>query len=229
MRPSYLSIGPTYGELTWQGPPSDALLACQLSWMDFLEAEFSDQIAEIQQGFTTLSIHWKEAVNQAFFYNKISRIKVSDRELPSRIWEIPVCYDPQYGRDLETLAKVHRMKTSSLIALHCSPTYRLHFFGFLPGFMYLNGLPSQLHTPRKPVPDRKVEAGSVAIGGSQTGIYPQESPGGWHLIGRSPLSLFDPHKSPPVWAEPGDLIKFVPIGLEEMKSFLQNRPFPQCR
>ncbi|GAA0881294.1 hypothetical protein GCM10009119_42640 [Algoriphagus jejuensis] len=217
------------GELHWNEPASDSLLAKQLGWLNFINKEFEDQVVERRQGYTALSIYWKTAENQTAFQNKLSKFRVHNHELSSKIWELPVCYDPKYGRDLGSLAVQHRLTANELIQLHSSVTYRLHFFGFLPGFMYLNGLSEQLHTPRKPVPDRNVDAGSVAIGGAQTGIYPMESPGGWHLIGRCPVKLFDPEKNPPVWAEPGDRIKFEPIGLDEMEQLLQNQPIPKSQ
>lgn len=184
---------------------------------------------DIRQGFTAVSVLWKNKQAQQTFKNQFLKFKVKPLKLTSRIWEIPVCYDLEYGKDLGSLAIEHRLRVNEVIQLHSSVTYRLHFFGFLPGFMYLNGLPVQLHTPRKSVPDRTVDAGSIAIGGTQTGIYPKESPGGWHIIGRSPISMFDPKKKPPVWAVPGDQIKFVPIDSEEMEKLLEEPPIPIFR
>jgi KipI family sensor histidine kinase inhibitor len=229
MKPRYIALTPLYGELQWSDPPSDSLLSVQLSWVDFLKKAFHDQVVEVRQGFTALSICWKNPENQNIFRNSVNKISIPKLELSARIWELPVCYDASFGRDLGSLAITHRMTINELIELHSTVTYRLHFFGFLPGFMYLNGLPKQLHTPRKAIPDRSVEAGSVAIGGTQTGIYPIESPGGWHLIGKCPVSLFNPKHCPPVWAEPGDLIKFQPIDLGEMERLLHNPVFPKLQ
>jgi len=106
--------------------------------------------------------------------------------------------------------------------LHSEPLYRIHFFGFLPEFMYLSGLPALLHIPGKHVPDRIVPAGSVAIRGNQTGIYPMESPSGWHLIGRSPLTFFNPQEDYPVVAEVRDRIKFSTISLQEYEGYLRH-------
>lgn len=217
------------GELKWSDRPTDDLLATQLAWMDFLKKEWPEHILEIRQGFTALSIRWKNPENQLVFRNKVNRVKVTKSELSSRIWELPVCYDPKFATDLGSLALIHRLTTHQLIDLHSAQIYRLHFFGFLPGFMYLNGLPKQLHTPRKATPDRSVKAGSVAIGGAQTGIYPAESPGGWHVIGACPVRMFDPQTHPPVWAEQGDCVKFVQIDPIEMDKLLQNPPFPKNR
>lgn len=226
---NYIVISPRLGEIQWERSPDDFLLSRQLGYLDFLRKEWSEQITEARQGFTALTILWKTPEAQLNFQRQFPKIKVKPKELSPLIWEIPVCYGPEYGYDLGSLAMAHRMRVNEVIALHSSATYRLHFFGFLPGFPYLNGLPEQLHTPRKPVPDRSVDAGSVAIGGKQTGIYPQNSPGGWHVIGRSPISLFDLEKDPPVFATPGDLWRFEPIDADEMERMLNSPPFPRKR
>lgn len=225
----YSVITPILGELKWDLIPDDALLSIQLGWLDFLNKEWKEHFFEARQGFTSLSILWKTAEAQLSFQKQFQNFRIKPKELSSQVWEIPVCYAPEYGYDLGALAVSHRITVNELIAMHSAVTYRLHFFGFLPGFPYLNGLPEQLHTPRKPVPDRTVDAGSVAIGGRQTGIYPQESPGGWHVIGRSPVKLFDVTKSPPVIASPGDRLKFEPIDLDEMEKMLISPPYPRKR
>lgn len=229
IKAKYTSISPRLGEIKWEKSPDDLLLSYQLGYLELIRSEWHDQLSEIRQGFTTLSILWNTPEAQLSFQLQFQKIKVKKKELSSQIWEIPVCYSSDYGSDLGSLAMTHRMTVNQLITLHSSVIYRLHFFGFLPGFPYLNGLPPELFTPRKSVPDRIVEAGSVAIGGKQTGIYPQESPGGWHVIGRSPVRLFDLEKDPPVFATPGDLWKFVPIHPDEMEKMLITPPFPRKR
>lgn len=229
IKANYRVISPLLGELYWQQVPDDFLLAAQLGWMDFLEKEWKSHFIEARQGFTALSILWKNPESQQTFQLKFQKFKIKSKDLSSQIWEIPVCYSYEYGYDLGSLALAHRITVNELISLHSKVVYRLHFFGFLPGFPYLAGLPAQLHTPRKSVPDRTVDAGSVAIGGRQTGIYPQESPGGWHVIGRSPINLFDVEKNPPVFASPGDRWKFEPIDLDDMEKMLVSPPFPRKR
>lgn len=229
IKTQYIVISPVLGELNWDGIPDDAMLSKQLGWLDFLKKDWNEHILEARQGFTSVSILWKNAEAQFNFQRQFQKFIIKGKELSSATWEIPVCYDSDYGPDLGSVALAHRLTVNQLIELHSSTTYRLHFFGFLPGFPYLNGLSDQLHTPRKSIPDRTVEAGSVAIGGRQTGIYPQESPGGWHVIGRSPIVLFDVNKTPPVWASPGDRLKFNPIHPEEMEKLLETPPFPRKR
>ena len=226
VRPIYIVVSPLLGELRWGELPSDELLISQLAWLDFLREEWQEQWIELRQGFTALSIRWKNSDYQTIFKNNVDRFHVKKSQLSSVTWKLPVCYDPEYGTDLHSLAHILRMTTHQIIDLHSSVTYRLHFFGFLPGFMYLHGLPELLHVPRKAMPDRVIQAGSVAIGSSQTGIYPTKSPGGWHVIGKCPVLTFDAHSHPPVWAQPGDFIKFEQVDAEKMKNLLANPSFP---
>jgi len=135
----------------------------------------------------------------------------SEAVLPeSRQIEIPVIYGGEAGPDLEEVARHHQLTTRQVVELHASADYVVYFIGFQPGFPYLGGLDKRLHTPRRAEPRVVVPAGSVAIGGSQTGIYPLASPGGWQLIGRSNLQLFNPQHQPPTVLRPGDSIRFVP-------------------
>jgi KipI family sensor histidine kinase inhibitor len=122
--------------------------------------------------------------------------------------EIPVCYGGACGVDLESAAQACGLDTAGFIALHAGAEYRVAMLGFAPGFPYLLGLPRQLHLPRRAEPRLRVPAGSVAIGGAQTGIYPNELPGGWHLIGRTPLGLFDSASPAPCLLAPGDNVRF---------------------
>lgn len=133
-----------------------------------------------------------------------------------RIVDIPVCYGGAYGEDLPFVAQHAGLLEQEVIALHSARPYRIYMLGFLPGFPYLGGLDERLFTPRLASPRTRIPAGSVGIGGQQTGIYPMESPGGWQLIGRTPLRLFVPGRPLPYAA--GDLIRFVPIGPEEFES-----------
>ncbi|ASJ00401.1 5-oxoprolinase subunit PxpB [Thermococcus gorgonarius] len=128
-----------------------------------------------------------------------------------RLVKIPVVYGGKYGPDIEFVAKHNGLTVDDVIEIHSRPVYRVYFLGFLPGFAYLGGMDERIATPRLEKPRLKVPAGSVGIAGKQTGIYPLESPGGWRLIGRTPLRLFNPAKEPPTLLQPGDRVKFVPI------------------
>jgi inhibitor of KinA len=134
---------------------------------------------------------------------------------PPRELEIPVCYGGEFGPDIEFVANYHGLAVEDVIRIHSSPRYQIYMMGFTPGFPFLGGLPELLATPRLETPRLSVPAGSVAIAANQTGIYPITSPGGWRLIGRTPLRLFRPEKEQPFLYRAGDFIIFRPINREE--------------
>jgi len=131
--------------------------------------------------------------------------------------QIPVCYDTEFGFDLEDVARHAGLDSKEVVDVHCGSEYRVHCVGFTGGFPFLGGLPRKLATPRLDTPRKQIPAGSVAIGGKQTGIYPIKSPGGWHVIGRTSLKLFDPRKNPPVLLRAGDRVRFRSITREEFE------------
>lgn len=136
---------------------------------------------------------------------------------PGEVVTIPVCYDVEFGPDLPDVARHAGVAAETVTRLHSDPIYLVYFLGFSPGFVYLGGLPEILHTPRLATPRPSIAGGSVGIAGSQTGIYPVDSPGGWRLIGRTPLRMFDPEATPPTRLQPGDRMKFDPIDRETFK------------
>jgi KipI family sensor histidine kinase inhibitor len=139
---------------------------------------------------------------------------------------IPVCYDAEFGPDLADVAQHAGIPVGEVVRLHTSPTYHVYFLGFSPGFVYLGGLPEILHTPRLITPRTSVAKGSVGIAGGQTGIYPVDSPGGWKLIGRTPLGMFDSGAAPPTRLQPGDRMSFFPIDratFEDMSRHVEAR------
>ena len=133
----------------------------------------------------------------------------------SRIFEIPVCYGGEYGPDLQNIADLAGLTPEEVIKIHSSEDYLIYMLGFLPGFSYLGGLDERIHTPRLANPRIRIPAGSVGIGGSQTGIYPLDSPGGWQLLGMTPVKTYDPGREVPILFEAGDYIRFVPVTEEE--------------
>jgi inhibitor of KinA len=139
----------------------------------------------------------------------------------SRLIEIPVCYDPEFGVDLDRVAEHTKLSKCEIIDLHSAGEYRVACIGFVPGFTFLAGLPKNLATPRRDVPRKEIPPGSIGIGGAQTGIYPLRSPGGWNLIGRTPLKLFNPVKDPPTLTCPGDRVRFRAITREEFAAFTE--------
>lgn len=138
-------------------------------------------------------------------------------EVPAvpRAIEIPVCYGGDFGPDLAAVAEHCRLEPQEVIARHSAPEYLVYFLGFSPGFPYLGGMDPALATPRLPAPRTRVPAGSVAIGGAQTGVYPVATPGGWRVIGRTPLRLFDAGREDPALVRMGDQVRFVPIDTAE--------------
>jgi inhibitor of KinA len=137
---------------------------------------------------------------------------------PPREVEIPVCYGGQHGPDLYEVSTIHGMTPEQVIALHSSGTYLVYFLGFVPGFAYLGGLPEALVTPRLATPRRRVPAGSVGIAGSQTGVYPIATPGGWRLLGRTPISIFRSDRDELSLVSIGDRVRFTPISPEQFAS-----------
>lgn len=143
--------------------------------------------------------------------DQLDTVKVS----PPRLIDVPVCYDRSLGPDLEFVAHHNGLTTEDVVRYHCSVEYLVYFIGFSPGFPYLGDLPEKLASPRLPNPRVRVPAGSVAIGGSQTGIYSVSSPGGWRIIGRTPMKLFGLNLDQPSALEMGNLVRFRPIALSE--------------
>lgn len=132
-----------------------------------------------------------------------------------RLVEIPVCYEEPFALDLSLVAEHNNITEQEVIDLHCGNIYHVFFLGFAPGFPFLGGMNTKISTPRKSSPRLHVPRGSVGIAGGQTGIYPLDSPGGWQIIGRTPLRLFDPTSNLPTLLLPGNNIRFTPISKEE--------------
>lgn len=140
--------------------------------------------------------------------------------MPDRyLWKLPVCYHTDFGIDLVEVAEKLGKNVWEVIELHTRQAYRVYGIGFLPGFMYLGGLPGELEVPRRQEPRLKVEAGSVGLAGKQTGIYPQQSPGGWNIIGNCPIPVFDPNKEEPCFVRVGDKVQFYGISPKEHELF----------
>ena len=147
----------------------------------------------------------------------LSQTLPSSRAKPPRTHDIPVCYGGVSGPDLDEVARLSGLSPDEVVALHHSVAYRVYMLGFLPGFPYLGSVPSAIRVPRLAEPRMKVPAGAVAIAGQQTGVYPLESPGGWRILGRTPLRLFNPARPEPCLLAPGDQVRFVPIDSQTFK------------
>ena len=184
-------------------------------------------LLEYVPAFTTLTVYydpWRVSENGR--HQPYERVAESLRQMlpaaqatevgtASTTIEIPVCYGGAFGPDLEFVAQHAGLTSNEVIALHSAPDYLVHMIGFAPGFPYLGGLDARLATPRKPQPRALVPAGAVGIAGPQTGIYSMPTPGGWQLIGRTPLRLFNPEWAQPSLLQAGQHLRFVPIGEAE--------------
>ena len=180
---------------------------------------FYDPWAAVQAGAPALNIaDWLGGLLRERLKNPPKMEKTKPR-----VVDVPVCYGGEFGPDLARVAAQAKLSPEEVIKRHSKAEYLVHLIGFAPGFPYLGGLPKELHTPRHTKPRMVVPPGSVAIGGEQTGIYPLATPGGWNLIGRTPLRIFRPEQTPPVLLAAGDRVKFRVITPEEF-SKQEERP-----
>ena len=136
---------------------------------------------------------------------------------PAKLWRIPACYAASHAPDLEDVARAVGLSTDEVAALHAQTCFHVYMVGFVPGFPYMGDLPEALVLPRRTDPRLKVPAGSIAIAMGQTAIYPMESPGGWNLIGATPIRLFDHGSTPPALLGPGDKVRFDPVSVAEFE------------
>jgi KipI family sensor histidine kinase inhibitor len=193
-----------------------------------LQAEPIEGIRNLHPAYSSLLIKFNplkldHAEVRARVSSYLARLEEGPLPTPREI-EIPVCYGAEFGPDLDDVAAMHGITSGQAVELHCSARYIVYFFGFVPGFAYLGGLPNALASPRLGTPRTKVPQGSVGIGGKQTGVYPLETPGGWRLIGRTPLTVF--RRDEGVAGERmnllqiGDQVRFRPIAKEQFAEFV---------
>lgn len=192
-----------------------------------IEDQPFEGLVECIPSYTTLSVHYDPARVRKSGHIPSAEEHVRDllEELVTRpaaspeekapVVDIPVCYGGQYGPDLEEVAALNGLTADEVIRLHSEGRYLVYALGFAPGFPYIGGMDARISAPRKKTPRLKIPAGSVGIAGNQTGIYPIETPGGWQIIGRTPLSLFQPEKDPPTLLEGGFRIRFRPVTEKE--------------
>jgi inhibitor of KinA len=182
-------------------------------------------VTEVVPAFTTVTVFY-DLAHIGSYEQLCAELRTRAGRAASRppfetgkLVEIPVCYGGDFGPDLTAVAERAGLSPDEAAQLHQRTEYRVHAIGFLPGFPYLGGLPARLRTPRRASPRLQVPAGSVAIGGAQTGIYPLASPGGWNLIGRTPLALFRAEAHPSARLRVGDRVKFRPLSPEEFAAW----------
>ena len=174
------------------------------AFVHLLKAQHIEGVQDMIPAFTSLLINYDpRMVNYKTLtkrLQKLLKLDVNEEASASRVFEIPVCYGGEYGPDIENIAKNAGLTEEEVIKIHSSKDYLIYMLGFLPGFSYLGGLDERIH---------------VGIGGSQTGIYPLDSPGGWQLLGLTPVKTYDPERENPILFEAGDYIRFVPVSEEE--------------
>lgn len=189
-----------------------------------IEGESNSSIVEVIPAFTTVTVFYE--VTPQFKFADIKRLLEkyikeikSTKALEQRTIEIPVCYGGDYGPDLEFVASHNQLTIDEVISIHSKGTYEVNMIGFAPGFPFVGGMSESIATPRRSTPRIRIPARSVGIAGMQTGVYPIETPGGWQLIGRTPIDLFLPNKDIPSLLQAGDRIIFTPISEAEYKSW----------
>lgn len=189
------------------------------SAVQIIKEQHIEGVRDMIPAFCSLLVNYDPRV---ISYNEIKtrleaivKMDIKAGERHKKVYEIPVCYGGEYGPDIATIAEHAGLSEEEVIKIHSSRDYLIYMLGFLPGFTYLGGLDERLHTPRLANPRIKINAGSVGIGGSQTGIYPLDSPGGWQLMGMTPVKTYDPTREVPILVEAGDYIRFVPVDEQE--------------
>jgi inhibitor of KinA len=181
-------------------------------------------VIELVPAYTTIGVFLDSTGEGTFDELRAGIERALERDLdavPARVIptiEVPVCYENEFAPDLDEVAQHTGLSHDEIVRRHTDATYRVSCVGFTPGFPYLSGLPRELATPRRASPRKEVPAGAVAIGGTQTGIYPRKSPGGWNIIGRTPLRLFDVQRDPPALFHAGDRVRFRKISRQEFEA-----------
>ena len=198
---------------------SETLLQKVLFYKSLLENSEFKQKVEVINTYNSLLISYVLTIEDV--YGEVLRLKqlIDKANIPKnknyRIFTLPVCYNEEFGLDLQYISEQNKLQIDEIIRLHTAPVYQIYFIGFLPGFLYLGGLDKKLQISRKDSPRKLVEKGSVGIGENQTGIYPKNSPGGWQILGKCPVELFDKNLTEPSPFSAGDKIKFESVTKEE--------------
>ncbi len=220
-----ISIRP-FGEhailVEWPNKVDEDILRDILQFSSHLKLECLDSKEwELVSAYNSLTLIQRKKRINFEPYKKQLQTWYSERESTQQkdkyLWKLPVCYDLDFAIDLEEVAKELGTSVEKIIEMHTSHIYTVFGIGFLPGFMYLGGLPESLEVSRRAEPRTKVAKGAVGLAGKQTGIYPQESPGGWNIIGNCSVPIFDAHRDEPCLVNVGDKIQFYSISRAEYK------------
>ena len=198
---------------------SPAINARIATMVKLLKVQQIEGIIDMIPSFCALLINYdSRVISYAQLKVRLEAVLKLDAESESvatSVFDIPVCYGGKYGPDMANLVEHSGLSEKEIIKIHSGSDYLIYMLGFLPGFPYLGGLDERIHIPRLASPRIKIPAGSVGIGGAQTGIYPLDSPGGWQLLGQTPVKTYDPERETPILFEAGDYIRFVPVSEKE--------------
>ncbi|AXI38508.1 allophanate hydrolase [Bacillaceae bacterium ZC4] len=190
-----------------------------------LEQSCIEGIVEWVPAYTTLAVFYRpNIISYDELSQKLLKIgeKIESMPVPDPIViEIPTLYGKEAGPDIQFVAETNGLSEEEVVKIHSSSDYLIYMIGFVPGFPYLGGMDKRIAAPRKKTPRSRIPAGSIGIAGEQTGIYPLETPGGWQIIGRTPVKLYDPQKQDPILLKAGDYIRFVPITEREYEKIEQ--------
>ena len=198
--------------IEWPHLIDESILNDILYFKENIKHHFSN--IEMVSAYNSLTLIFSLPIDFQLVEGKLKEIYKSKKKTigdKKKLWKIPVCYHQKFGIDLNAFSKEKNISIEEIIKLHTSTRYTVYCIGFLPGFMYLGGLNEKLFHPRRSEPRLKIPKGSVGIGGEQTGIYPKESPGGWNIIGNSPVKIFNPNDKNPCRVSVGDKVQFYKI------------------
>ncbi|MFP7492907.1 5-oxoprolinase subunit PxpB [Terribacillus saccharophilus] len=219
MKLTYHPLGDTGMQLVFGQTISEETNQKIRLFADVLKAGRIEGIIEWVPAYTTISIFYRpDKIGYNALQQKLEdlyeNIQGGAADAASLVYEIPTYYGGETGPDLDFVADHNGLSVDEVIRIHSSQEYLIYMMGFVPGFPYLGGMPEEIATPRRSDPRPKIPAGSVGIAGSQTGMYPLETPGGWQIIGQTPVKLYDPGREQPILLTSGHYVKFVPISKE---------------
>lgn len=199
---------------------------------NILASENLPEVIEWIPAYTAVTIYYNPVKTRAeSLTEKLQHllVKMTEIDLPKpRIIEIPTCYGGELGPDLKEVAKVNHLTEDEVVKIHSERDYLVYLIGFTAGFPYLGGMDSRIATPRLTLPRQEIPAGSVGIAGEQTGIYPLATPGGWQIIGQTPVKLYDPDQNEPILFQAGDYLRFIPVNLtsfEKIQRAIENHQY----
>lgn len=227
-RPEFLPLGDSAVVVRLGQEIEPASQRSVRQFMRALEADSVPGLIECVPAFTSVTVFYNALdtsyENLVHHLQRVHQQSVEEISEAPKVVEVPVCYGGAYGPDLAFVAEHNGLSESEVIRIHASAPYLVYMIGFAPGFPYLGGVPPTIATPRRKSPRLSIPPGSVGIAGTQTGVYPISTPGGWQLIGRTPLSLFQPQHNPPTLLNSGDLVQFLPISKAQYERWEVHTP-----